>query len=632
MRVEEEKKGANPAGNGNGGSAEGKTERREAKAARTAGNGNGGSAEGRTERQEAKAARTAGNGNGGSAEVRTEHREAKAARTAGNGDGGKAEHAPDTASGSGDKPGNETGDRRPENGAETGNGSEGRNGTAGTGKRREQPDPELRRREEELREALRARRSERTGPAPRRRDPNMSMLERQFQVQRTVRLGIIAAAAVLVLIGAALFMRRSGGTVPSGAGNGGTAAGGGVQSAGTAAAGFSAAQSAEAAAGSVSFTAADGQTASFTSDPAYSEQVTILGTGDNIIHEALYKQAKTKDGSYDFASFYRRVSPYIQAADLATVNQEGPLASELYPVSGYPTFNTPVQAADALIGAGFDILNFGNNHILDQGPEGIQATLEYMNSKGYTYCGAYQDRDDMYTMRVFEVNGIRVAFLGFLAMTNSDDPSSGSLPSELTADELDEVYDENLVSESYDERMEKLIRTAHDNADVVVVHCHWGVENSDKVTDAMKSLSQKLADFGADFIIGNHSHLVQQVTAVRRSSDGALVPVQYGGGNFVSGQKEKDHLLSILTTATFAKNPDTGDVKCTGICCLPVVTHYTGDRQNVQIYPLKDYTEKLAAENGVKTFDSPMSLSGLWKMVRAHVPEAFLDDSGAPSA
>ena len=42
--------------------------------------------------------------------------------------------------------------------------------------------------------------------------------------------------------------------------------------------------------------------------------------------------------------------------------------------------------------------------------------------------------------------------------------------------------------------------------------------------------------------------------------------------------------------------------------------------------------EKLAAENGVKTFDSPMSLSGLWKMVRAHVPEAFLDDSGAPSA
>ena len=62
------------------------------------------------------------------------------------------------------------------------------------------------------------------------------------------------------------------------------------------------------------------------------------------------------------------------------------------------------------------------------------------------------------------------------------------------------------------------------------------------------------------------------------------------------------------------------------------MTHYTGDRQNVQIYPLKDYTEKLAAENGVKTFDSPMSLSGLWKMVRAHVPEAFLDDSGAPLA
>lgn len=63
--------------------------------------------------------------------------------------------------------------------------------TAGSGKggEKDQPDPELRRREEELREALRARRSEGNGPAPRRRDPNMSMLERQFQVQRTVRLG-----------------------------------------------------------------------------------------------------------------------------------------------------------------------------------------------------------------------------------------------------------------------------------------------------------------------------------------------------------------------------------------------------------------------------------------------------------
>ena len=37
----------------------------------------------------------------------------------------------------------------------------------------------------------------------------------------------------------------------------------------------------------------------FPSDVSYTEKVTILGTGDNLIHESLYKDAETEEG-YDF--------------------------------------------------------------------------------------------------------------------------------------------------------------------------------------------------------------------------------------------------------------------------------------------------------------------------------------------
>ena len=66
----------------------------------------------------------------------------------------------------------------------------------------------------------------------------------------------------------------------------------------------------------------------------------ILGVGDNLIHDAIYKQAQTRAGGegYDFSFVYQRVAEDIASADVAVINQETILASEKFPPSNYPLF------------------------------------------------------------------------------------------------------------------------------------------------------------------------------------------------------------------------------------------------------------------------------------------------------
>jgi len=348
----------------------------------------------------------------------------------------------------------------------------------------------------------------------------------------------------------------------------------------------------------------------FVNDPAFSEKVTILGTGDNLIHEALYLDAQTEDGGYDFTPMYAKVKPYIQAADIATVNQETPLATAVGAPSGYPHFNSPTEVGDALIDAGFDAINQANNHILDMGQDGLLATLDYWDSVGIPYFGAYRGSEDRSNIRTIEVNGISVAFLGFVNWTNTD-------PTEEAEYQLVWIDDEQSVK--------TYIEKAKEQADVVVVYAHWGEENENIITEQMSSMAQKMVNWGADIVYGDHTHVLQKITVLERESDGALCPVQFCGGNFLSGQKERAHLLSVLTTVEVGKNPETGEVAVTGMTALPLVTHYEGDRKNVVIYPLDDYTEELAEQNGVKQFENEtMTLDYMWDLVHAEIPDQYL--------
>ena len=342
--------------------------------------------------------------------------------------------------------------------------------------------------------------------------------------------------------------------------------------------------------------------------------ITILGVGDNLAHEQVFLTASTGSG-YDFRPFYKNIKPFISSADLATVNQETPLATALGSASGYPHFNTPTEMGDALIDAGFDVANMGNNHMFDMGVDGAYVTREYWDEKNIPCTGFYYGYDDLFDFRIIEKNGIKVAFLSFVEMTNDELPSS---------------YSAIVVYMNDPDLVRSMIEEAKEKADIVVVHAHWGDENTDVTNDYVYNEAQKLVDWGADIVFGNHSHVLQDLVTLTRESDGQKCPVIYSLGNFFSAQKVRDQLVSGMLNVQVTKDAS-GKVKPTAMGFLPIVTHYTGDRENLALYPLSMYSDELALMHGtatVSTDGQPMSMDYIENLLEKHIPAQYLGRMG----
>ena len=183
------------------------------------------------------------------------------------------------------------------------------------------------------------------------------------------------------------------------------------------------------------------------------QSVTVLCGGDNLIHKPIYQRAQTDNG-YDFDYLYQNVKSFIESADIATINQEAPLATDLEDPSGYPHFNTPKEVGQDLFDAGFDVINIGNNHMYDIGSQGALVTEQFFQNRGIPVVGFYRSDEDFHNIRIIEKNGIKVAFLSFVEMTNldPDDPDLGYCVS---------MEDRSLVKEQIEEAREQ----ADDRAD-----------------------------------------------------------------------------------------------------------------------------------------------------------------------
>lgn len=64
--------------------------------------------------------------------------------------------------------------------------------------------------------------------------------------------------------------------------------------------------------------------------------ITILGTGDDLIHDVIYQQANQRAGGkgYDFKPVYAKIANDIKNADVSVINQETVLASKIAALPG----------------------------------------------------------------------------------------------------------------------------------------------------------------------------------------------------------------------------------------------------------------------------------------------------------
>ncbi len=340
--------------------------------------------------------------------------------------------------------------------------------------------------------------------------------------------------------------------------------------------------------------------------------ITILGVGDDLIHDVIYKQAQSRTGGkgFDFSPVYTRIAADIKNADISVINQETPIAGKIAPPSGYPRFNSPTELGDELVNLGFDVINHANNHVLDKNEAGLAATLDYWATKpSVKVVGAYRDEEDLQNIRIVESKGIKTAHIGITEMTNGLYLPKNSKYRLIYANET--------------ELIEKLIKKAKSMADVVVISVHWGNENTYTLSDKQKTLAQNMVDWGADIIFGNHPHVLQKLTVLTRK-DGTKCPVIFAFGNLVSAQQSGDNMVSGILTVTMTKDFTTDKTTFTDMKFKPIVTHYGKGCAGITIYPLSQYTDALAAVHGVKRYTPAFSLKYINNIVSQSIPKEYL--------
>lgn len=351
-----------------------------------------------------------------------------------------------------------------------------------------------------------------------------------------------------------------------------------------------------------------------TAEPVSNEnRVTFLAAGDNIIHEQVYIDAKNHakgNEEYDFVSMYDNIREFIESADIAFVNQETPLGGDELGISGYPNFNGPQAAGEALVEVGFDVVNIATNHMLDKREAGLKGSIDFWNNQPVTLIGGYYNDEDYENIRVVEKNGIKTAFVSYTYGLNGMTlPSSSEIHIPL--------IDENEIV--------RMVEKANTLADVTICVMHWGTDGSTVVISEQTKLAKVITDAGADVILGMHSHTLQPVEW-QVGKNGNKTLVIYSIGNFLNAQYDSINLVGGIMTFDIVMKD--GEVTIEDPIMNPVVVQYDDDRLNFSLYLLEDYTEELAKIHGTVNYGTlkTFTVDTAKGFVKAAVDGEFLPD------
>jgi len=234
-----------------------------------------------------------------------------------------------------------------------------------------------------------------------------------------------------------------------------------------------------------------------------SSSLTIIFTGDVMLGRSVNTRIqKYADPTWPFIN----IAPLLSSADLVIINLESPFISGCRSTDTGMIFCADPKSVAGLRLAGVDVVSLANNHIDNQGQEGVDETVSILKSNNITPSGLGKS--------VF--NTIKNTNLAILSL--SDFP---------------EIDDRELISQ---------ISTATKSADLVITTFHWGVEYQKNPTSRQIFLAHLAIDSGADIVVGHHPHWIQTEEIYQGK------PIYYSLGNLIFDQmwSEETRLGEVL--------------------------------------------------------------------------------------
>ena len=263
-------------------------------------------------------------------------------------------------------------------------------------------------------------------------------------------------------------------------------------------------------------------------------ELTLIAVGDNLIHGSVYRDANkhANYNGYDFKPIITNIKEIVSNYDVAYYNQETILGGTELGLSDYPTFNSPYEAGDAMIDAGFNLVSLATNHTMDSGKKAVENSCKYWNEKKEVLTsGSYCSEEEKNEIRIKEKNNITYTMLNYTYGTNGMPVPNDYLVNVWPTD-IDNINnpEKDTKYQEYKIKVKEDIEKVRDKVDLLIVAMHWGVEYTHNPTEYEKDMASYLSSLGVALIIGTHPHVIQPVTWI----DNTLVI--YSLGNFLSAQ------------------------------------------------------------------------------------------------
>ncbi len=303
--------------------------------------------------------------------------------------------------------------------------------------------------------------------------------------------------------------------------------------------------------------------------------VRFAAVGDIMTHWIQIQAAwKPSCKCHDFAPMFADARALLEDADVTFGNLETTMPGDprRYTPKGTVLFGAPDSLADAVAGAGFDVVATANNHAADTGGEGVKNTLAQLDRVGVLHAGSWPTPEARVANPVlrFEKNGLRIAMVAYSYGSNEGKPDGAALATLAQG------------------TLEADVRSARAGADVVIVSLHFGEQYERKPNKKQREFVGLALAAGADVVLGHHPHVLQPIERIE--VDGRSRLVAWSLGNFVANYRMRYTDGGIVLGFTLEKGAQGVIIKDVGY--RPVYVHVEKDGPDAprfRILPALDY-------------------------------------------
>jgi len=248
--------------------------------------------------------------------------------------------------------------------------------------------------------------------------------------------------------------------------------------------------------------------------------------GDHPLYYGIGVSSKWEKEKIDYFYYVRQ---YLSNSKVVIGNLETPITKK-WSKSYYASQLLSNVNILSSLPLNINILSIANNHILQHGEVIFYETIDALSSANIDIIGEYgQD------ILLKNIDNYKVGFIAFSMRP-------------------EQFCTNNTLYEYRIDFVEEQLKKERENYDKLIVYVHWGDEYVKFASGEQKDAAMRLVAAGADFVVGHHTHVVQENVVLGNSK------VFYGLGNFVSDMCQDEAKLGIMVSVKFLNNQDKVDV------------------------------------------------------------------------